>query len=163
MLTAKEDMEMIEEKVMSLQQGKDDTRIIHIAILEEDYALAFYESDIIPHMGVMELKKGLFDWEFQQSVSERIRDNPQFTQLTNYSAIYGRVKHDTKEIEVELQNGETFPLETVQGEAKSTYWIFYSNEKDLSGAKVTRVNRDGEIEEIQVPDEPNKGLNRTIE
>jgi hypothetical protein len=161
MLMAKEDREMIEDKVMSLQQS--DTRIIHIEILEDDYALAFYESEIYPHMGVMELKKSLFDWEFQQSISERIEDNPQFTQLTNYSAIYGRTKHDTKEIEVELQNGETFPLETVQGEARDIYWIFYSNEKDLSGAKVTLVNREGEIEEIQVPDEPNEGLNRTIE
>jgi hypothetical protein len=161
MLTAKEDREMIEDKVMSLQHG--DTRIIHIDILEDDYALAFYESDYIPHMGVMELKKGLFDWEFQQSISERIRDNPQFTQLTNYSAIYGRAEHDTKDIEVELQSGETFPLEIIEGEVTRGYWIFYTNDKDLSGAKVTRVNRDGEIEDIQVPDEPNEGLNRTIE
>jgi hypothetical protein len=64
---------------------------------------------------------------------------------------------------MELQNGEIFPLEVVEGEGTGVYWMFYSNDKDLSGAKVTGVNRDGEIEDIQVPDEPNEGLNRTIE
>ncbi|MCR6109100.1 hypothetical protein HXA35_01930 [Bacillus sp. A301a_S52] len=153
--TLKDDMGMIEKEVKSLYPI--NTRIIHIEILEDNYALAFYESDNTLYMGVMELKKTLFGWEFLESVLEPGRINSQLTELSQYSVIYGYADSDIGDIEVELQNGKTFPLQIMQGDATAMYWVFYSDEEDLSGAKVTGINRDGDIQKIQIPDEPSGG------
>ncbi|UJW56258.1 hypothetical protein HXZ66_01945 [Bacillus sp. A116_S68] len=156
-----DDYVQIEEEVQSLQQFP--IKIAHIEIID-NYAIVFFEWTNKSHAGVIELKKGWFGWNFLRSASERVDDREQFIALSRFSIIQQRASLEVETVMVELQNGETHSAPIVQGEDTYRRWIYYSETEDLAGAIVTTYDKNGDkFSEVKMPDEPNKGLNRTIE
>jgi hypothetical protein len=160
-LVIKDDSQMIEDKVHEFYW----TPIPDIAHIEIDgkYALAFYERGDW-HAGIMEFKKTWFGWELLSANTEDVERNPQFIELTHFSIIQQAVYSGVDSVTVELQNGESYSAPIVKGENTYRRWFYYSDTEDLAGAIVTTYDKNGDkLNEVKMPDEPNEGLNRTVE
>ncbi|MCR6109076.1 hypothetical protein HXA35_01810 [Bacillus sp. A301a_S52] len=159
----KDDYKEIENEIYSLSQWM--TQIVHIEMIDDDYALAIYVWGSDEYVGVIEFEKDLFGWKMTSGISEVIYGNLQFVELENFSLIHNSVRSNIKEVRVQLRNGDTHSALIREGnDAAEIYmvnpnrWYYYSDIEDLAGATVTTYDKDGQVvEEIQVPDEPSGG------
>ncbi|MCR6105013.1 hypothetical protein HXA34_01775 [Salipaludibacillus agaradhaerens] len=159
----KDDYKQIENEVYSLSQWR--THIVHIEMIDDDYALAIYVWGKNQHAGVIEFERTLFGWKMTSGISERLFETHQFVELENFSVIHDSVRPNIKEVRVQLRNGDTHSALIREGnDAAEIYmvnpdrWYYYSDTEDLAGATVTTYDKDGQVvEEIQIPDEPSRG------
>jgi hypothetical protein len=153
--------EEIEQEVLSLKLNS--SRVAHIEYINDDYALAIFEWGI-SHAGIAELEKHRGDWHLVASASDRYSHTPYFVQLSHFSVIYGLSSGGAEEGYVELQDGSKHAISIEGGEWTPAFWFYYSEDEDLSNAKVTSKDEDGEIIfELDIDDKPNEGLERQID
>ncbi|MCR6098135.1 hypothetical protein HXA31_18025 [Salipaludibacillus agaradhaerens] len=159
----KDDERLIEQEVHSLHQLY--TELIHIELINNEYSLAFYEWGNLEHIGVVELEKTLFGWRFSSSMSERVGQDAFYVELNHFSVISQAVPSTVDEVYIELPNGNIHNAKLIEGEELiNKYWIYYSDTEILSQAIVTTYDKNGDkLSEVKMPDEPNEGLDRTVE
>lgn len=162
-LLRSDNVEQIEEEINTLQlpYGKVST----VELVEDDYALAFYSWAWILQVGVAELQKTSFGWEIVRMTSEETGGGLQFVELSRYSVMHKPVDKNVTSVDVTLNNGEKRDAHIKEeNKGLARRWLYYSDTEDLSSATVTAYDKDGEVVEvIEVPDQPNEGLDRTVE
>ncbi|MBM7542732.1 hypothetical protein [Amphibacillus cookii] len=156
-----DDIEQIEEEINKLELIFGDVSTVEL--VEDDFALAIYTWGSAWQVGVVELSKTIFGWETVSMTSEEIGGNLQFVELSRYTVMHNSIEEDVTSVDVTLNTGEKREAEIREiGNTKS--FLYYSDTEDLSNAIVTTYDEDGEVVEvIEVPDQPNEGLDRTVE
>lgn len=157
-LKVNENVEAVEKKVLEAIR-LNNVIISHVEFIDDDYALAFYEWGYT-YAGVAELEKTAFGWNVLTSISDSFGQSPYFVELSHFSVLFGVGTDELRSGEVELNNGSKHPLSIEGGELAPEFWFFYSDNADLSRAKV--INKDGEVR-IEIDHKPNQGLERQIE
>ncbi|WP_017473138.1 hypothetical protein [Amphibacillus jilinensis] len=157
-----DDIEQIEEEINRLQLRFGDASMVEL--VEDDYALVLYSWASTFQVGVAELRKASFNWEIVRMTSEDMGGDLQFVELSRYSVMHKSVDSDVKSVVVELNNGERREAQIKEKDRLARRWLYYSDTEDLSSAIVTTYDANGEVVEvIEIPDQPNEGLNRTVE
>ncbi|WP_026065272.1 hypothetical protein [Amphibacillus jilinensis] len=160
-LLRSDDIEQIEAEINKLQLRFGDVNTVEL--VEDDFALAIYTWGSAWQVGVAELSKTIFGWETVRMTSEETSGELQFVELSRYTVIRKSIDANVKSVDVTLNNGERREAE-IREIANAKSFLYYSDTEDLSNAIVTTYDKDGEVVEvIEGPDQPNEGLNRTVE
>ncbi|MBM7543039.1 hypothetical protein [Amphibacillus cookii] len=140
-----------------------DTNIYHSETNDKNEAIAFYQWYRADQLAVIELNKKRFNWEIVRGVTEGFTGDIQFIQLDYYAVIFQRIPARVVNVEILTQNETVHNGRIVVDEHYQPFWFYYSDTEDLSNAIITTYDEDGEIVEvIDVPDQPNENLQRTI-
>ncbi|MBM7542734.1 hypothetical protein [Amphibacillus cookii] len=168
-LFKRDDQQKIVEEINAMNLPLTD--VGPIEFVDNDHALAIFLWSGIGHIGVAELDKTLFGWDISRATSEFLSGDVQFVELNHFSVIQTWADPSVQDVSVELENGVIDSAQilikegdTKKGEISFRNWLYYSDTEDLSNAIVTTYDKDGEVVEvIEVPDQPNEGLDRTVE
>jgi hypothetical protein len=152
----KDDKASIEEKVNGFNYSAID---IDIEFVEDRYAIAFYNwgTPINTKTGVVELKKTLFGWEIMKAESDRMAfdDWPLeasimavYNELSESVVLRGRVVvSDIEEIQIQTKDGTRYDGSDIKITDNYMWYFITKEDVDLTGATITVLSEDGEIED----------------
>ncbi|TPE66771.1 hypothetical protein [Halalkalibacterium halodurans] len=158
---AKDEAQKIEEEVNSVHT--DSVTLIHIEKMDQNKVLVFYEWGGMWEMGgklaVAELKRSLFGWSFESSLSIGGREERRSLVFNEHTVMVGLASYakDFHEIKIEMAGGDIHTATIIDNEdSYGRYWFYIASEEEseeIFNASVYMVTEDGEvIEEIEKPD-----------
>ncbi|MED3648090.1 hypothetical protein P4475_14990 [Halalkalibacterium halodurans] len=158
-ITQDEAQEM-EKEVNRVHGDWGRVEIYHVEEIDSSKTLIFYHwSRGAQRLGVAELKKTLFGWNYKSGFSTNFRDKRRYSVLNELGVMVGRVHSDDfHEIKIETSSGDIHTASIIENESgKKTYWFYVVEEEnefeEIFNASIYMVTEDGEvIEEIGKPD-----------
>ncbi|WP_143709671.1 hypothetical protein [Salipaludibacillus agaradhaerens] len=154
MMSAINAEQQIKDKVIDLDPLHID--VLHVELVEKDYAIAFYERVSFEAVGVVELEKTLFGWKVISV--EKIRSGVlegrtavHHSQLTKRTILKGDMYTDFDDVIVKTADGRTYETTITEKQEGLNIWFLIVEDEGFSGATVKVYGGDGEtIEEVSV-------------
>ncbi|MCR6109066.1 hypothetical protein HXA35_01760 [Bacillus sp. A301a_S52] len=146
--TLKDDEEQIRDEVRSVY---GEINIVEIKMSDEgSSAIVIFERGF-DHLGAMTLSKSWFEWEMQESSSERLPNSMSngvfYREYDEYTVLAGKIGWNTSNIKIYIgEEREGFSASITELiNLRGAFWYFITESGDLSDAVVKVYDEEGNV------------------